>query len=89
MQWNLLYNVPFEGYMVNFKGGSFFLCSVYLKKCSGDLQWVSWEWVTFVYIIPLSFLKLYSANILFQYNYDTYTILKFTLFIFITNYILF
>ncbi len=29
MQWNLLYNVPFECYMVNFKGGSFFLCSVY------------------------------------------------------------
>ncbi len=29
MQWNLLYNVPIERYMVNFKGGSFFLCSVY------------------------------------------------------------
>ncbi len=25
----LLYNVPFERYRVNFKGGSFFLCSVY------------------------------------------------------------
>ncbi len=37
MQWNLLYNVPFERYMVNFKGGSFFLCSVYLPEiCRGE-----------------------------------------------------
>ncbi len=36
MQWNLLYNVQFERYMVNFKGGSFFLCSVYIKVMCGE-----------------------------------------------------
>ena len=37
MQWKLLYNVPFERYMVNFRGGSFFLCSVYNKSLKSKI----------------------------------------------------
>ncbi len=39
-----MHDVPFSSYTVYFKGGSFFLCSVYIGHI--DLEFLVWEYDT-------------------------------------------